>query len=65
VKRIDVAALRDRVIDALAQVAPQLLEDDFTLEGVLRLVVVEVRAAVAEGRASAHAGMKDQAAGPN
>lgn len=64
-KRGDIESLRDRVIEALFAIAPQLLQDDFTLEGVLRLVVVEVRAAVAEDRAGRHRRGTDDVANVN
>lgn len=47
---IDYAALRDRVIDWMAESAPMLLQDDVYLEGVLFIVCREVTRAVQEER---------------
>jgi hypothetical protein len=50
VSPIDIAMLRDRILDWMAESAPMLLQDDVLAEGVLFIVCREVSRAVRNER---------------
>jgi hypothetical protein len=47
---IDIAMLRDRILDWMAESVPMLLQDDVLIEGVLFIVCREVSRAVRDER---------------